>query len=319
MADMDVRSIDERLAQIQVPSGAGHVRAPLWAPSETQGHLQVDLYGLAPGGKIDAHYHPHHLELVICWQGSADVTIAERAGQTAQGNPVWGPTCKTLEVQPLDCFLVTRGALHEIVAHGRASSTGLGCGLLVIHPLRGEALTEIPGTFGAQGNQVYRWTKKLAPPNGFDPESSLVPKHQIYDFDPDSKHRAKRVRVWGRDGVLANGDADPAKEDFHLVAYPFSARQENPAHFHPYSVELMLGIAGTTLVYTRDKRWDAKGEPIRGWEALRRPGTLRQGDTALITLGDIHRYVNHTDQQSIVLALQTPQPIMHTLEHETSF
>jgi len=319
MADMDVRSIDERLAQIQVPSGAGHARAPLWASSETQEHLQVDLYGLAPGGKVDAHYHPHHLELVICWQGSADVTIAERVGQSAQGNPIWGPTYKTLEIQPLDCFLVTRGALHEIVAHGRASSTGLGCGLLVIHPLRGEALTEIPGTFGAQGNQVYRWTKKLAPPNGFDPESPLVPDHQIYDFDSVTTHRVRRVRVWGRDGVLANGDADQAKEDFHVVAYPFSGNQVNPPHFHPYSIELMLGIQGSTTVYTRDKKWKQNGEPDRGWDDLHKPGTLNKGDTALIALGDIHQYQNNTTAKSIVLALQTPQPIMHTLEHETSF
>jgi quercetin dioxygenase-like cupin family protein len=315
MAKMDVRSIYDVLKDEPWPPSGGFVRKTLWAPEATDSRLNVDIYALRGGGKVETRYHPDHMAMVICWQGSGEVTIAPANGS---GSPQsWGAPYYTFNVGELDTFIVPKGALHRFIADEHAARK-FGWVLLVVNPLDGIELSEEPGAFSGTPAEPYRWTKKLSPTGSYDPET----RKPVYDYDKVKGHRAKRIRVWGREAVDDNGRADPAKEQFHLVAYPFDTKQENPAHFHPHSVELMIGVHGTTDVYTRAKRWVSKKDdiPDEGWATERAEGRLRSGDTAIVALGDIHRYVNRSEvETSIVLALQTPQPIMHTLEHETNF
>lgn len=315
MAEMEVRSILGALKKEQWPPRDDFIKKTLWAPDATDSRLNVDVYAVRAGGKVETRYNPDHMSMVICWQGSGEVTIAQPNPGGSQ--PSWAAPYHTFRVGEFDTFVVPKGALHRFIADDEITER-FGWVLLVVNPLDGVGLSEEPGAFSGTPKEPFRWTKKLSPTGSYDPET----RKPVYDYDKVKGHRAKRIRVWGREAVDDNGRPDPAKEQFHLVAYPFDKKQENPAHFHPHSVELMIGVDGTTDVYTRAKHWVSKNDdiPDQGWAKDQVEGQLARGDTAVIGLGDIHRYVNRSeDNTSIVLAMQTPQPIMHTLEHETNF
>ncbi len=315
MPALETRSIDETASTIQIPPAKDFAEALLWRPAATRKHLSVTVCAVRQGGKIKARHHPGHMTMVICWRGKGTAKIAERsAGKIAS----WDPPYEPVAVDTYTSFVVPRGALYEFLADPPSSrgSPRAHCVLLMVHAWCGKPVQTLSGAFSGTPQRPFPWRKDLHPDHkAIDPETGIV----LYRFDEEKAHRATRIRIWGRDAVTPAGDPNIAKSDFHLTAYCFGPGQENPAHFHPYSVEFMLGMKGKTLTYTRDKRWNQGGEAVKGWSEARRSGTISPGDTALVRIGDIHRYVNHTDKNSIVLALQTPHPIMHTLEHETDF
>jgi quercetin dioxygenase-like cupin family protein len=282
------------------PPGAGLTAKSLWRTTETRAYLNIEIYAVEPGGNIAARYHDGFPAMLICWQGAGTMTIAE----PADGGSAWKAPYATLAIEQYDCVYVRPGALYRIDAGATQPEGRLV--VLAVHALQGQPFNESPGTLGTPGATAYPWIRHLAPDR--EPKPGEPP---VYTWDPNEEHRATRNRIWGKDGVLPEGAPDPAKEYFHLVAYCFNAHQENPPHFHPRSVEFMLGLTGSALTYTRSKLPNANG-----WDPTINEKTINPGDTALVRLADIHRYVNTTDKRAIVLALQTPQPIMHTLEHE---
>jgi quercetin dioxygenase-like cupin family protein len=309
MPALELRSIDDFASDIPIPP-QGYASDELWTAAESKKRLSVEVFVVEKGKTVEPRHHPEHITSVICWQGRGEARIAEPS--TAAGS-AWRPAYAPITVKPYTAFVVPRGALYEFTAAADLSEPY--CILIVVHPLLEKDLETQHAQFGADSSVDYRWVKQLDPfadPPATDPETDEA----VYQYDPDPTHRAKRMRIWGRDGLKRNppGGVDIAKTDFHVVAYCFGSGQENPAHFHPYSVELMIGLKGDTLTYTRTKRTDATG-----WEENRHSGTIGPGDTALVRVGNLHRYVNHTNSESIVLAMQTPQPILHTLQHETDF
>jgi quercetin dioxygenase-like cupin family protein len=307
MPELELRSIHKLLEHPE--NGAIHrpalqeiIAQSLWTSQDSKGRLNVELYTMKPGEKLRCHYHRDHMEAVICWEGAGTVTIAENEITGMK----WAGAYRPFAIKQYDSFIVPRGALHEIeVAPGTMRLV-----LIVLHALVDKAFTEETQEMTGDGGSTL--------PNGLK-HDSLTPK-KLKQTDSDPLHRAKRTRVWGRDGEGTDGSADIAKTDFQMTAYIFAPKQENPAHFHPYSVELMIGWTGETETYTRDKRWiKPEVEADEGWKTTRKVSVIRPGDTALVPLAAIHRYVNRTQHESIVVALQTPHPIMHTLEHETSF
>src|SRR5262245_28106878 len=61
------------------PPGTNVVAKTLWGAGDTGSNVDTEIYVIAAGGVVDAHSHPDHMELVICWQGTGKVTIAEPA------------------------------------------------------------------------------------------------------------------------------------------------------------------------------------------------------------------------------------------------
>jgi mannose-6-phosphate isomerase-like protein (cupin superfamily) len=305
MPQLELRSIlewldDSHQAPLDRPRGTYLTAKTLWGAAETRDYLNIEIYAIAPYGGIDPHYHDGFPSMLICWEGEGTMTIAESAGVAG----TWSEPYREVTLRQYDCVYVPPGALYRINAGGTQPKHGFV--ILAVHALQGEPFNESAAALAEAGSEEYRWVRHLAP--DWQPPAGELP---LYNWDPVREHRATRNRIWGKDGVLDNGEADPAKEYFHLVAYCFNPHQENPPHFHPRSVEFMLGLMGGALTYTRSKH-----PHDYGWDPTVRERTITPGDTALVGLADIHRYVNTTDEKAIVLALQTPQPIMHTLEHE---
>jgi quercetin dioxygenase-like cupin family protein len=308
MPALKLRAIDGWLddsdhPKLERPALVGINAKTLWGYADTNGLVSVELYGIAPGGAFAPHAHPGNVTIIICWRGKGKAVVAEAGGSG------WQPAYAEFSFKKYDTFVVPRGALYRVRVEAGETEQLV---MLVIHPIAADGFEEVLADLPESDDRRFPEPKRLDPDDSWDPTRN----EQIYVFDPIGAHRAKRVRIWGREGESGTGAADWAKQDCHLVAYCFGKGQENPPHFHPYSVEFMLGMLGDTLTYTRDKRW---GRYEAGWKPEREQGTIRNGDTALVPLADIHRYVNHAESASIVLALQTPQPIMHTLEMETNF
>jgi mannose-6-phosphate isomerase-like protein (cupin superfamily) len=305
MPALELRSIQEWLDDplrepLPRPLGTYLTAKTLWGTTESHDFLNIEIHAIAPEGGIDPHYHAGFPVMLICWQGEGQMTVAESSGVAGR----WNEPYAEFPIKQYDSIYVPPGALYRINAGGIQPERGLV--LVAVHALQGQPFNESLAALGDPGAKEYPWIRHLAP--DWQPPAGEKP---LYDWDPNPKHRATRNRIWGKDGFGSTGEADPAKEYFHLVAYCFNPHQENPPHFHPRSVEFMLGLKGTALTYTRHKYPDDYG-----WDPTQRQKTIMPGDTALVGLADIHRYVNTTDDPVIVLALQTPQPIMHTLEHE---
>src|SRR5262245_22286672 len=79
------------------PAGTGVRAKNLWRFPK---FIEVELYRVEPGGSIDAHSHPDQMEIVICWQGSGKVTIAEAS--PAGG---WGSTYADFRFERYESFV----------------------------------------------------------------------------------------------------------------------------------------------------------------------------------------------------------------------
>ena len=44
---------------------------------------------------------------------------------------------------------------------------------------------------------------------------------------------------------------------------------------------------------------------------------LNEGDTSLVPMGALHWYANASNEDCVLIALQSPHPILHILEEDT--
>ena len=212
-------------------------------------------------------------------------------------------------------------------------------------------------------------------------------------YAPDPNQRARRHRIWGREGLDLSPGQDLGERDFvkpftHLVLYTFYMDQKNFEHYHPHSWEFVYCIQGRGTMRLREylKAFDDKDlctSPYRDPQACLAPGsrpgasarpvprttqTLRRestrarrpstldaksvvapeksaypaawgenwyswemngvsfdltaGTAVLVPRTWLHEYQGIRSQNGedllLVYAMQTPQPIMHLLEHQAN-
>ncbi len=296
------------------------------------GHVAVDLYALPPGKQTTPHFHTGHVEVVICWKGSGTVTFAEHdpAADTFADPPYQSA------VSELYTMVMPKHAWHSF----RNTDASNDLVLIIVHALNGSRVTAktvpLPSSTAVAipAANVRDYQRYLKEPG----------EQFYYFFNNNPNLRAERKRVWGRDGYyiqdagsIRAGDPDHAKEQLHVTNYCFEEGQENPGHFHPFSIELVIAVEGKTTMIAREKQMhtqSGKRVPKEGWPQGKPADrtVIEYGDTVLVPVAGWHRYINfkenyqgdppalaNNSNRSLVVAMQTPHPIMHTLEMETNF
>ena len=290
------------------PPSAGFEKRTLWSTGDSGNLVAVDVYSLEPAHASDTHYHPDHIELVICWRGKGTITIAPPAAGSTPIAPAWDAPYQDVSIVTGDTLVIPKGALHRFRSAGALQNPEPKdrdklvdkLVLIVIHAINGVAVKENAGAFSGMASKPFPATMK----RNYRDEKYMK-------FDRNHNNRAVRSRIWGRDAEAEDGAADTAKESLHLTLYTFVPNQMNPGHFHPRSIELVICVQGRALMSTKPK---LRGT---GWGA-EQSDVIREGDSVLVTEAGWHRYVASGNDDCLLLALQTPHPIMHTLEHETS-
>jgi len=254
----------------------------------------VDVYSIAPGAEDPARYHPHHVELVICWRGTGKVQIAPRKADDSG----WELPYPSIDIKAGDTLLIPRGALFRYLTLDQPVEKLV---LLVVHTR---------GTVTKPGQINWAATQPLADPSVIQREIG-----KYTSFDRDFEHRCTRMRIWGREAQGPNGEADNAKPFIHLTSYGFVPHQENPEHYHPNSMELIICVQGRATVRVRN----LKSAGIDGgWQKISEVNTvvIGEGDTILVPKAALHQYFTFGDEDLILLASQSPHPILHILENE---
>jgi quercetin dioxygenase-like cupin family protein len=290
------------------PSPTGFERKTIWSTAESSDLIEAEVYSFEPGRSSDAHHHPDHVELVICWRGRGTMSIAPLKADSTPSAPAWDTPFQDVTIAAGDTFIIPKGASHRFQSVGPLQNPEPKdrdklvekLVLIVVHAINGVAVKELPGKLEGLPAKPYPASLKR---NYRD--------EKYFKFDRNHKNRAIRARIWGRDADAESGAADTAKESLHCTLYTFVPGQENPGHFHPHSVELVFCLQGRARMSTKPKN------PGTGWgnEVV---GTIREGDSVLVAEADWHRYITSGNDDCLLLAMQTPHPIMHTLEHETN-
>jgi quercetin dioxygenase-like cupin family protein len=295
-----------------IPVSTGFEVATLWSASDSDNHLVVQVHSIEAGKESPSCYFPSHTELVVCWRGRGYLRLAAQSNASTPGNPQWDAPFQDVEIGEGDTIAIPKGALRRYRSADKIASTDPRDAdkrvgklvLIAIYALNGNPVPSQPPTAAFSG----------APTKPFPPLKRNFREERYLKFDRNPKNRAIRSRIWGRDGEGDSGAADLAKASFHLTLYTFVPRQENPGHFHPHSVELIVALQGRAETHVQDK--NAGGAP--GWGADNQY-ELREGDTLLVKEAGWHRYITAGNDDCLLLALQTPHPIMHTLKHETNY
>jgi quercetin dioxygenase-like cupin family protein len=305
-------------------------REVMWGKGVNQS-LEVSVYSIAPGEDDPPHYHPDHIEFVICWRGKGTATIAKRK----QNNSGWEPAVR-FDFQRGDTIVVPKGAIHQF--HVEATQK-----MRIPNPAFPDP--PLPNPLPANHPKTkFDWpAEKLelvvihapgcvripyaAPfPSPQDPQPIHVPvgtelytfKRPIGEFSGfarDVSLQCVRARIWGREAEdNVNGAADDAKPLLHFTSYPFVPGQENPEHYHPHSVEFVMCMQGRAHMTVRPMI--ESGNFKAGWEDPYDLAELNEGDTVIVPKGALHRYTNATNEDCVLVALQSPHPILHILEDD---
>jgi quercetin dioxygenase-like cupin family protein len=274
------------------PPSVALAPARIWGtnpPDAATSYLHVDLYCLAPQQEDPFHFHPDGVEIILCLQGRARVSLWP---QKVDGT--WDPH-GDVTIEEGDSVLVPVGALHRYVNVGVE-----GCLLIV---MRTSDITKYPKSrHDLNGKDAVPFPAQL--------------KLRIRDFEhynPNHPFLFVRERIWGRNNVTVDGLPDPAKDFLHMNIYCIAPEQENPLHYHPNSIELVMCLQGKANVTVRDRNDDGKWEPARaGVTDL----NIEEGDTVMVPKAALHRYVNTSKVGLLLIALQTPHAILHLFEDE---
>lgn len=301
MAKVEVRNIKDYTLDPGIDDGIGQA---LWQRSMAD-HQPVDasVYVVKAGRSWPPDlYHPRCSELVLWWGGSGKVILRLPEMKVPwpkwELSPDWDSTVHAVDLKPGASVVVPRGALRRFTA-----DAGGDLVLVVVHA---EDPLENPGSIGATSP-----TPSISP--AFTRNLDASP---YSDEQPRRRRRAKRNRVWGQEVKSPGGPLpDPSKAEFHVVQYVFKPSQWNPYHFHPRSVELVIcrkgeGEANVTFPQTPGK--------FPGWDkASTETVPLNPGDTMIVPKAALHEYWDKTESSDLfLLAMQTPQPIMHITEAE---
>lgn len=303
---VNVKHIRDFVADVDsLPHAPRIARKRIWGHGASD-LLQVDTYSIAPDEEDPTHYHPQHVEMVICWRGKGKAMIAPRKADDSG----WELPYPSIDIKAGDTLVIPKGALHQYVALDQAQPANKDTPqpveklvLLVVHTR---------GTETKPGQTNWNATQPLP-----DPSIILREISKYSYFDRDSNRRCVRSRIWGRDAQGPNGEADNAKPFLHLTAYCFVPNQVNPEHYHPHSLELMICLQGRATVTVRELNSVNNGID-GGWQKKTeiKEVVIEEGDTVLVPEAALHQYVTFGNEDLILLASQSPHPILHILEDE---
>lgn len=292
-------------------------RERMWGKGANE-PLEVSVYSIAPGEEDPVHRHPNHIELVICWRGQGTATIEKTDGgafefdiqrgdsivvpknawhkftaRFAQQMAIPNPANKPVPIDPSKMWPVEKLELVVIHAHG--------------------CVREVPEPKADPLPQP-----KILDRNDKDLYSLMRPIGQFCGYARDVRLQCVRSRVWGREAENnVGGLADDAKPTLHFTAYTFVPGQENPEHYHPNSVEFVMCLQGRAQMTVRPMIAPGDFEAEAGWEDPYDVAELNEGDTALVPMGALHWYANASNEDCVLIALQSPHPILHILEDDT--
>lgn len=291
-------------------------RERVWGKGANQ-PLDVDVYSIAPGEEDPLHHHPDHIELVICWRGSGTVTIAESAA---------GPVFE-FPIQRGDSVLVPKNAFHRFKATAthkmmlpNPANPPVPIEDSKIWPVEKLELVVIHAHGSVRVADDTVVLPAVTVPNANQLYAMLRPIGEFSGYARDVRLQCVRARVWGREAERnVKGDADNAKPTLHFTVYTFVPGQENPEHYHPDSVEFVMCLQGRAKMTVRPRivRPMTEADDFSpGWEDPYEVAELNEGDTALVPMGALHWYANATNEDCVLVALQSPHPILHILEDD---
>lgn len=296
-------------------------RERMWGKGANQ-PLEVSIYSIAPGEEDSLHRHPDHIELVICWRGRGTATI-----EKFKGGPVFA-----FEIQRGDSIVVPKNAWHKFSARPEEE-------MAIPNPANPPVPIKTSRIWPAEKLELvvihaHGCVREVPDPkadplpnpklldrndrNSNDLYSLMRPIGQFCGFARDTRLQSVRSRIWGREAEKnVGGGADNAKTTLHFTAYTFVPGQENPEHYHPHSVEFVMCLQGRARMTVRPMIAPGDFELESGWEDPYEVAELNEGDTALVPMGALHWYANASNEDCVLIALQSPHPILHILEEDT--
>ncbi|BDC46053.1 cupin domain-containing protein [Paraburkholderia terrae] len=285
----------------------------------------VEVLSIAPGKQTPPQYYVDQVNLVICWRGRGTVSLAVRKSDDTGWEPpiADAPESKGIHIAPGDTLVFPRHAVHQFTALGEERKS-------VQHPFPTPnhdpqvwpveklvlLLIRIP-----QDGDAHTLAEPF--PGGFpqvlSSDALASYKRKILDylgFELNPKLICVRSKIWGKEGLVAGGVTDFAKPLFHFTAYTFVPGQENPEHYHPKSVELVLCWQGRANMTVRPSLNPDDAGNI-GWDDAREMREIVEGDLVLVPQGALHWYAILGNEDLVLLALQTPHPVLHVLEDDS--
>ena len=235
-------------------------RERMWGKGANQ-PLEVSVYSIAPGEEDELHFHPDHIELVICWRGRGTVTIARTKAVEGNNIPEQVGDAFQIKIRPGDSLVVPKGAFHRFVADSAQpmllpnpanppvpidDSLNWPAEKLELIVIHAHGCVRVPGVDPVTLKEIT--LQDIKPLDRTDEKekdndlySLLRPIGKFCGYARDVRLQCVRARIWGREAERNTaGDADDAKPTLHCTAYTFIPGQENPEHYHPHSVEFVM-------------------------------------------------------------------------------
>jgi quercetin dioxygenase-like cupin family protein len=329
---VNIKHLRDFVANVRVSESAGFERVPIAWPDMSDLSPAVEVLSIAPGKQTLPHYYTDHVELVICWSGRATVSVALKQSAGSGWDPciVDASDSNGIHIGPGDTLVLPKNALRRFTALDEERKS-------VQHPFPRagqnpqvwpvEKLVLLLVRVRDKGDGVpydgASYVEVESFPNGFSQvlssDALTSYKRKILDylgFELDPKLICVRSKIWGKEGLVAGGATDFAKPFFHFTAYTFVPGQENPEHYHPKSVELVLCWQGRANMTVRPSL-DPDDAGNIGWHDAREKREIVEGDLVLVPQGALHWYAISGNEDLVLLALQTPHPVLHVLEDDS--
>jgi quercetin dioxygenase-like cupin family protein len=307
-------------------------RELMWEAKGKDRPLEVHVYSIAPGAEDSLHRHTEGIELMICWRGRGTMTIKTPSGELFQ-----------FKIERGDSVVVPTGAWHMVTALPEDK-------MEIANPQKPPPPTPAPGQPDNSVPEIAKqnlWAiEKLelviihaqgctseAPVENIDLLTNLQDLKRDNPADANALYRMMRpigkfcgyarnpslqcvrARIWGREAERdTEGAADDAKPTLHFTAYTFVPTQENPEHYHPHSVEFVMCLQGRAKMTVRPMI--DPNDFSQGWERALDSAELNEGDAVLVPIGALHWYANASKEDCVLIALQSPHPILHILEDD---
>ncbi|SAL07020.1 Cupin domain protein [Caballeronia calidae] len=322
---VDIKHLRDFVANVSAANGPGFACTQMWGGTGAP-PLIVEIFSIAPGMQTPAECGTDGVGLIICWRGRGTVSLALRKSDDSgwEAPIVDAPGSNGIHITPGDTLILPKRSAHRFTALAEERKS-------VQHPFPRanqdpqvwpvEKLVLLRVSIPGKGN-LHRMAEPF--PDGFSQvlsgDALTSYKRRIADylgFELDPKLICVRSKIWGKEGLVAGGATDFAKPMFHFTAYTFVPRQENPEHHHPKSVELVLCWQGRAKMTVRPRRDEDNVGDIR-WEDAREERELSEGDLVLVPEGALHWYGVSGEEDLVLLALQTPHPVLHVLEDDSS-
>ncbi|MBB5510922.1 cupin domain-containing protein [Paraburkholderia atlantica] len=334
---VNIKHLRDFVTDVSAANGSGFDRKEIQWEGISDPPLIVEVLSIAPGKQTDPIYYADQVELVICWRGRGTVSVEMQQSDGPGWEPrvVDAPDSAGIRIAPGDTLVLPKYALHSFTALAEERKT-------VQHPFPKAGqnpllwsveklvllLVRMPDMRGILPNGGVQ--NKDEPNSKIGSFSNGYPqvlsgdaltsyKRAIPDylgFERDPALICVRSKIWGKEGLVAGGATDFAKPVFHFTAYTFIPSQENPEHFHPKSVELVLCWQGRADMTVRPSLNPDDAGNAKWYDAYERR-ELMEGDLVLVPKGALHWYATSGNEDLVLLALQTPHPVLHVLEDDS--